>query len=287
MRAVLALGGNVEPRREYLARALAAVAAFPGTRVAAVGEILETEPVGVPDEFRHLRFLNQVVLVETELSAKAFSDRMHAVEAALGRVRTVRNGPRTIDLDLIDFGGLKSDDPSLTLPHPRALERDFVREPWKKLIRDEMRRQRKSVPPDVRREKSHALCGRLLGLLDGVRTVCCYEALPTELDLGEFVAAARGRGVRVVFPRPVADGADPVRRAYAVEGAEDVDLWICPGLAFTADGARLGFGGGWYDRFLAAAKPSARAYAVAYSFQLWPLLPQGPWDRRMDGVVTV
>ena len=58
---------------------------------------------------------------------------MHAVEDRLGRVRTVRNGPRTIDVDLIDFGGLVNDDPALTLPHPRAHLRDFVMRPLAEL----------------------------------------------------------------------------------------------------------------------------------------------------------
>jgi 2-amino-4-hydroxy-6-hydroxymethyldihydropteridine diphosphokinase len=58
---------------------------------------------------------------------------MHAIEDDMGRVRLVRNGPRTIDIDLIDFGGVKMDDPELTLPHPRARERDFVLEPLAEL----------------------------------------------------------------------------------------------------------------------------------------------------------
>ena len=58
---------------------------------------------------------------------------MHAVEDALGRKRTVRNGPRTIDLDLVDFGGMVLDEPDLVLPHPRARERAFVMDPWRRL----------------------------------------------------------------------------------------------------------------------------------------------------------
>lgn len=283
-RAVLSLGSNLEPRRSRLAQAVAAVAAFPRTRIVAESDVEETEPVDVPEAFRGLKFLNQVVFVETDLPPREFSDRMHGVEDDLGRVRTVRNGPRTVDIDLIDYEGVVSDDPALTLPHPRAMEREFVTKPWKTLIRREMKARRAAVPPDVRAAKSHELCVKLADLLGDAKLVCCYEALKTELDVGEFVATCRNRGVEVVFPVPSGTG---VARVYQVERNGEVDLWICPGLAFTERGERLGFGGGWYDRFLAAAKPRALAYGVGYGFQLQPRLPQGPWDCRMTGVVLV
>lgn len=133
MQAVVSLGSNIEPRADYLARALAALAALPGTRLERASEPEETEPVGVPPEYAHLRFLNQLAVFETELEVHEFSRRMHAIEDALGRKRTVRNGPRTIDLDLVDFGGLAVDEPDLVLPHPRARERVFVMEPWRRL----------------------------------------------------------------------------------------------------------------------------------------------------------
>ena len=132
-RAVVSLGSNVEPRAEHLQRALAALSELPGTRLAAASSVVETEPVDVPPEFAELKFLNQAAVFETALEVHDFSRRMHAVEDALGRVRTVRNGPRTIDLDLIDFGGLKLDEPELTLPHPRAHLRDFVLRPLAEL----------------------------------------------------------------------------------------------------------------------------------------------------------
>lgn len=133
MQAVVSLGSNIEPRADYLARALAALAALPGTRLERASEPEETEPVGVPPECAHLRFLNQLAVFETELEVHEFSRRMHAVEDALGRTRTVRNGPRTIDLDLVDFGGMVLDEPDLVLPHPRARERAFVMDPWRRL----------------------------------------------------------------------------------------------------------------------------------------------------------
>lgn len=133
MQAVVSLGSNIEPRADYLARALAALAALPGTRLERASEPEETEPVGVPPEYAHLRFLNQLAVFETELEVHEFSRRMHAIEDALGRTRAVRNGPRTIDLDLVDFGGMVLDEPDLVLPHPRARERAFVMDPWRRL----------------------------------------------------------------------------------------------------------------------------------------------------------
>ena len=132
-RAVVSLGSNVEPRAEALARAIEALSSMPQTRLDRASSVAETDPVGVPSEFGHMRFLNQAAVFETSLSAREFSDRMHGIEDELGRVRTVRNGPRTIDIDLIDFDGMESSDPALTLPHPRAAERDFVMRPLAEL----------------------------------------------------------------------------------------------------------------------------------------------------------
>ena len=132
-RAIVSLGSNLEPRVDFLARALSLLGALPQTRLVKASSVRETEPVGVPPEFVALKFLNQVAVFETELEVHDFSRRMHAIEDALGRVRTVRNGPRTIDLDLIDFDGLKLNEPELTLPHPRAKERDFVMIPLAEL----------------------------------------------------------------------------------------------------------------------------------------------------------
>ena len=133
VRAIVALGSNLEPRADYLAQALAALAALPETRLVAASSVIETEPVGVPAEFAALKFLNQAAVFETMLTAIDFSRRMHAIEDALGRVRTVCNAPRTIDLDLIDFGGMRMLTEELTLPHPRFRERDFVLKPLAEL----------------------------------------------------------------------------------------------------------------------------------------------------------
>ena len=133
MRAIVSLGSNIEPRTHYLERALSALSALPDTFLVKASSVVETEPVGVPPEFAEQKFLNQVAVFETKFDPQGFSRRMHAIEDELGRVRTVRNGPRTIDIDLIDFGGIRLDSPELTLPHPRAAERDFVLNPLAEL----------------------------------------------------------------------------------------------------------------------------------------------------------
>jgi len=133
VRAVVSLGSNLGDRRAFLRRAVRALAALPRTRLVDVSTIIETDPVDVPAAFADLRFLNQVILLETELEPLAFSRAMHGIEDQLGRRRTVRNGPRTIDIDLIIFGAVRMRTAELILPHPRAAKRDFVRKPLEEL----------------------------------------------------------------------------------------------------------------------------------------------------------
>ena len=131
--AIVSLGSNIEPRAEYLKKAIVALSTLPETQFMKASSVIETEPVDVSSEFAALKFLNQVAIFETKLDPFDFSRRMHAIEDDLGRLRTVRNGPRTIDIDLIDFDGQVINTPELTLPHPRAKERAFVLEPLKEL----------------------------------------------------------------------------------------------------------------------------------------------------------
>jgi len=126
-RAVLALGSNLGDRRQNLQSAVDGLFDAPGLGFRAVSPVYETRPVGGPDQ---PDYLNAVIAVETVLPARAILDRAHRVEDALRRVREVRWGPRTIDVDLIVVGEEISDDPELTLPHPHAHERAFVLAPW-------------------------------------------------------------------------------------------------------------------------------------------------------------
>ena len=133
-RVIICLGSNIEPRISYLDRAQEALSALPGTRLVAVAGTDETVPVDVPPEYSERMFLNRLLVFDSDLSPKDFSDRMHRIEDELGRVRgEVRNAPRTLDIDMIDYEGVKMDDPELTLPHPRAKERDFVMKPLERI----------------------------------------------------------------------------------------------------------------------------------------------------------
>ena len=124
---VLALGSNLGDRREILQGGVDAIAGLPEVRLIAVSPVYETVPVGGPPQ---QDYLNAVVLAATTLPPRELLARLHEIEAAFDRVRVVRWGPRTLDIDIITVTGEHSDDPELTLPHPRAHERAFVLVPW-------------------------------------------------------------------------------------------------------------------------------------------------------------
>jgi 2-amino-4-hydroxy-6-hydroxymethyldihydropteridine diphosphokinase len=125
-RAFVALGSNLGDRVAYLARARDALTALPGTSVLATSRVYETAPQDVTDQ---PPFLNQVVCLETGLAPLELLRACQAIEDANGRVRERRYGPRTIDVDILLFQGVESDDPELTLPHPRMMQRAFVMAP--------------------------------------------------------------------------------------------------------------------------------------------------------------
>ncbi|MFI5531397.1 2-amino-4-hydroxy-6-hydroxymethyldihydropteridine diphosphokinase [Kitasatospora sp. NPDC051853] len=127
-RAALALGSNLGNRLETLQGAVDALADTPGLKVCAVSAVYETAAVGGPEE--QPSYFNAVVLLKTTLPPGSLLERANAVEDAFGRVREVRWGPRTLDVDVLAYEGVTSDDPVLLLPHPRAHERAFVLAPW-------------------------------------------------------------------------------------------------------------------------------------------------------------
>jgi 2-amino-4-hydroxy-6-hydroxymethyldihydropteridine diphosphokinase len=127
--AVIALGSNLGNRLETMQSAVDALADTPGLKVKAVSPVYETEPWGV-DPASQPSYFNAVVRVRTTLPPGSLLERAHAVEEALERVRDERWGPRTIDVDIVSYQDVVSDDPELTLPHPRVHERAFVLVPW-------------------------------------------------------------------------------------------------------------------------------------------------------------
>jgi len=123
-RVYVALGSNVGDREAHLAHARARLGALPRTRLIRASRVEETPPLGpVPQG----PFLNQMVLLETELPPTQLLGELHAIEAERGRERKVRWGPRTLDLDIVRYGDRALREPDLTLPHPELPNRDFWR----------------------------------------------------------------------------------------------------------------------------------------------------------------
>ena len=126
-RVVLSVGSNLGDRLGTLQGCVQAIGELPETDVLAVSPVYETAPVGGPAQ---PDYLNAVLIVATGLAPHDLFAATQRIEAGFGRVRAERFGPRTLDIDIISFAGEVSDDPVLTLPHPRAHERAFVLAPW-------------------------------------------------------------------------------------------------------------------------------------------------------------
>jgi 2-amino-4-hydroxy-6-hydroxymethyldihydropteridine diphosphokinase len=125
MKAVVALGANIGNPQEQMDFAVAMLCE--STDVIAISSYYPTKPVGGPEQ---PDYLNAVCLIESDLPALDLLSLLHGIEKSLGRERKEKWGPRTIDLDLIQYGSLLSSADELQLPHPRAHERRFVLEPW-------------------------------------------------------------------------------------------------------------------------------------------------------------
>ncbi len=125
-KAYLGVGTNIGDREENLKNALIALNLLPTTRVTDVSKVYETAPVGYSEQDD---FLNIAVEIETELTAQNVLGACLGIEAGLGRIRNIKNGPRIIDIDLLLYENEKYDTPSLVLPHPRMFEREFVLQP--------------------------------------------------------------------------------------------------------------------------------------------------------------
>jgi 2-amino-4-hydroxy-6-hydroxymethyldihydropteridine diphosphokinase len=120
--AFVALGSNLGDRAALLAQARVALSLIPASRLAAVGSIEETAPLGAMAQGP---FLNQMVALETNLTPTVLLAALHGIERSLGRVRTTRWSARTIDLDIVRFGDRSLQTPHLVVPHPGLAVRDF------------------------------------------------------------------------------------------------------------------------------------------------------------------
>ena len=182
----------------------------------------------------------------------------------------------------------------------------------KNRVRERMRAERRKVAPSVRRNASQEVCARILdradvkGTLAAKQPFAVYLASPQEIDLAPLVACLWAADCPVLVPawrngtyalelysqkttlisgpmgilEPAPQGSVPT------DSGSVPKVWIVPGLAFTRTGARLGYGGGWYDRLLAAADPVAVILGVAYPFQMVDELPSEPHDIRLTEVVV-
>lgn len=177
----------------------------------------------------------------------------------------------------------------------------------KAALRRKMLALRSAMESREREKLSREACRRLLEKIEPEATVAVYLAFGEELDLGDFISGRLASGAgRLAAPRwnrerglyelaEVLPGAlveghwgilEPSSAARRVPAAE-IDVWLVPGLAFTPAGARLGYGGGHYDRFLALARKDARRIAVAFPCQILPTVPAEPHDLRVDEILPL
>jgi len=161
IRAYVALGSNLGDPLATVQDAFAALRALPETTLAAASSLYRSAPVGLKNQ---PDFINAVAALDTRLAAESLLEALFAIEARFGRARSVKNAPRTLDLDLLLYGGETRATPRLILPHPRMHERAFVLLPLLEIAPEAM------IP-------GH---GAAAALLDGVRgqSLCRLDAIP-------------------------------------------------------------------------------------------------------------
>lgn len=125
--AVIALGSNLDDPASHVHRAVQDIAGLPGIAITHRSRLYRTSPVGGPDQ---PDYVNAIVVVSTTREPAELLADLQSIEGRHGRIRDVRWGPRTLDLDLIAYDDITHTDPDLELPHPRAHERAFVLVPW-------------------------------------------------------------------------------------------------------------------------------------------------------------
>ena len=170
-------------------------------------------------------------------------------------------------------------------------------------IRRMMRERRRALTPEERLASSETVCTKLAAM-HPKGPIAVYLASSQEIDLSPFIRKTLERGVRVVAPRwngatyelAVLKGLDVAHLRKGPMGilepaeaeivsSKEVEVWLVPGLAFTRDGKRLGYGGGWYDRLLAEALKDSLKLGIAHAFQVVDDLPSELHDIRLTGVI--
>jgi 5-formyltetrahydrofolate cyclo-ligase len=143
----------------------------------------------------------------------------------------------------------------------------------KRALRSTMRTMRRALPDQSGRSQRIWATVQGLDVVAAAGTVMVFTSITGEPDTASFIAWCTACGKRVVVPE---EEPDPTA----------VDVVIVPGVAFAPDGARLGQGGGWYDRFLASVRPDCTSIGVGFDAQVVDVLPTEPHDIRLHGVVT-
>jgi 2-amino-4-hydroxy-6-hydroxymethyldihydropteridine diphosphokinase len=131
--AYIALGSNLEEPNQQVEHAIQELSALPETRLNNRSRLYRSRPVGYADQ---PDFINAVACIATRLTPRALLEQLLEIEQRHGRVRSFRNSPRTLDLDILLYNGLNLDEPGLHLPHPRMHERLFVLRPLSEIAPD-------------------------------------------------------------------------------------------------------------------------------------------------------
>ncbi len=126
MHAYIGIGSNLGDRLSHINSAIKELGNTPEIAIEKISSLIETEPVGGPAQGK---FLNGVIKIETKLSPRKLLYALQNIENKLKRIRTVKNGPRTIDLDILLYGSETVAEDDLMIPHPRMFEREFVMRP--------------------------------------------------------------------------------------------------------------------------------------------------------------
>lgn len=127
------IGSNIDGPQERILRAVDSLDRLPTTRVVSVSQLYLNPPMGPADQ---PHYVNAVARLQTRMEPRRLLGFLQEIEAANGRARDRHWGPRTLDLDILTYGDLETDDPELTLPHPGIADRAFVLVPWAEIAPD-------------------------------------------------------------------------------------------------------------------------------------------------------